>query len=59
MYVYLYMSGIGMELGPQNNGKDSRLGPNSVMVVYIEPLGYSDNTGPETSYSQASFRWEL
>ena len=28
-----------MELGPQNLNKDGLLGPNSIMVVYMEPLG--------------------
>ena len=29
-----------MELGSQNHNKDGLLGPNSIMVVYMEPLGY-------------------
>ena len=28
-----------MELGFPNHNKDGLLGPNSVMVVYMEPLG--------------------
>ena len=27
-----------MELGPQNQNKDDRVGANSIMVVYIDPL---------------------
>ena len=33
-----------MELGSQNHNKDGLLGPNSIMVVYMEPLGYADFT---------------
>ena len=29
-----------MELGPQNRNGDGRLGPNSIVVVYMDPLGY-------------------
>ena len=28
-----------MELGPQNHNGDGLLGPNSIMVVYVDPLG--------------------
>ena len=28
-----------MELGPQNHNKDVLLGPNSIIVVYRDPLG--------------------
>ena len=28
-----------MELGPQNHSGDGLLGPNSIMVVYMDPLG--------------------
>ena len=28
-----------MELGPQNHNGDGRLGPNSIIVVYMDPLG--------------------
>ena len=28
-----------MELGPQNHNKDGLLGPNSTMVVHMDPLG--------------------
>ena len=28
-----------MELGPQNHNGDGLLGPNSIIVVYIDPLG--------------------
>ena len=30
-----------MEFGPKNLNKDGLLGPNSIMVVYMEPLGLS------------------
>ena len=29
-----------MELGPQNHNGDGLLGPNSILVVYMNPLGY-------------------
>ena len=29
-----------MELGPQNQNRDGLLGPNSIMVVYMSPLGF-------------------
>ena len=29
-----------MELGSRNHNRDGLLGPNSIMVVYMEPLGY-------------------
>ena len=28
-----------MELGPKNHNGDGFLGPNSIMVVYMDPLG--------------------
>ena len=28
-----------MELGPKNHNGDGLLGPNSIMVVYVDPLG--------------------
>ena len=28
-----------MELGPQNHSRDGLMGPNSIMVVYMDPLG--------------------
>ena len=31
-----------MELGPQNHNEDGLLGPNSRIVVYMDPLGYGD-----------------
>ena len=30
---------IIMELGPQSHHKDGFLGPNSIIVVYMDPLG--------------------
>ena len=29
-----------MELGPQNRNGDGLLGPNSIIAVYMDPLGY-------------------
>ena len=29
-----------MELGSQNHSRDGLLGPTSIMVVYMDPLGY-------------------
>ena len=31
-----------MELGPQNHSRDGLLGPNSITVVYMDPLGEVD-----------------
>ena len=28
-----------MEFGPQNHNKDGLLGPNSIVLVYMDPLG--------------------
>ena len=28
-----------MELGPQDHNRDGLLGPSSIMVVYMDPLG--------------------
>ena len=28
-----------MELGPQNHNEDGLLGPNSIMVVYMDAMG--------------------
>ena len=28
-----------LELGPQHHTKDGLLGPNSIMAVYVDPLG--------------------
>ena len=28
-----------MEIGPQNHNGDGLLGPNSIIVVYMDPLG--------------------
>ena len=30
-----------MERGPQNHNEDGLLGPNSIMVVSLDPLGYA------------------
>ena len=32
-----------MELGPQNHNGDGLAGRNSIMVVYMDPLGYYPN----------------
>ena len=32
-----------MELGPQNHSIDGLLGPNSIIVVYMDPLGTALN----------------
>ena len=32
-----------MELGPQNHNGDGLLGPNSIIVVYMDPLGMKNN----------------
>ena len=32
---------LTMELGPQNHNRDGLLVPNSIMVVYMDPLGYT------------------
>ena len=44
-----------MELGPRNHNGDGLLGPNSIMVVYMDPLGeyfgkheHSSDTGAMT-----------
>ena len=37
IYIYTAM----MELGPQNHNKDSLVGPNSIIVENMEPLGMS------------------
>ena len=34
-----------MELGPQNHNGDGLLGPNSIIVVYMDPLGFIDHFG--------------
>ena len=31
-----------MELGSQNHSRDGLLGPNSIMVVYMDPLGLKE-----------------
>ena len=34
-----------MELGPQNHNGDGLLGPSSIIVVYVDPLGCSPIAG--------------
>ena len=34
-----------MELGPQNHNGDGLLGPNSIIVVYMDPLGSEQAAG--------------
>ena len=49
-----------MELGPQNHNGDGRLGPNSIIVVYMDPLGKEelissdDESEPEQSSKRAT-----
>ena len=31
-----------MEVGPQSHIRDGLLGPNSIMAVYMDPLGYGN-----------------
>ena len=43
-----------MELGPQNRNGDGLLGPNSIIVVYMDPLGYEgDQPAYKISISSA------
>ena len=35
-----------MELGPQNHIRDGLLGPKSITVVYMDPLGKNENGDP-------------
>ena len=35
-----------MELGPQNHNGDGLLGLNSIIVVYMDPLGFYGVSGP-------------
>ena len=35
-----------MELGPQNHNGDGLLGPNSIIVVYVDPLGITNLLTP-------------
>ena len=37
-----------MELGPKNHNGDGLLGPDSIMVVYMDPLGYFCKLHPRT-----------
>ena len=38
-----------MEPGPQNHNKDGVLGPNSIIVVYMDPLGLAVKQAPVQS----------
>ena len=40
VHIHYYI----MELGPKNHNGDGLLGPNSIMVVYMDPLGYKEYT---------------
>ena len=40
-----------MELGPKNHNGDGLLGPNSIMVVYMDPLGYYSHPQAQISKS--------
>ena len=49
-----------MELGPQNHNGDGLLGPNSIIVGYMDPLGYNlfkahTNLGPQGSENGFKF----
>ena len=37
-----------MELGPQNHNGDSLLVPNSILVVYMDPLGFQGTLVPDS-----------
>ena len=39
-----------MELGPQSHSKDGLSIPNSIMVVYMDPLGYKEPGGCEWKF---------
>ena len=38
-YIYYHHGIINFKKGPHNHKKDGFLGPNSILVVYEEPLG--------------------
>ena len=42
-----------MELGPQNHNGDGLLGPNSIIVVYMDPLGLTS----DQSSGRSKTRW--
>ena len=42
-----------MELGSQNHGRDGPLGPNSIIVVCMDPLGRNSTHGPKAVASQS------
>ena len=39
IYIHIYIDTPIMELGSQNHNGDGLSGPNSKMVVYMDPLG--------------------
>ena len=41
-----------MELGPQSHNKDGLSIPNSIMVVYMDPLGYKEPGGCEWKFAK-------
>ena len=43
--LFGYMDPLGMELGPQNHNGDGLLGANSIIVVYMDPLGKTPHLG--------------
>ena len=42
-----------MELGPQNHNGDGLFGPNSIIVVYVDPLGMFNPTFQDHLVRQA------
>ena len=49
-----------MELGPQNHNEDGLLGPNSIIVVYMDPLGNNlieSHYSPSRVFGSARSSW--
>ena len=42
-----------VEFGPENHNKNSLLGPNSIMVVYTDPLGDLLSQAQQSSWPQS------
>ena len=42
-----------VEFGPENHNKDGLLGPNSIMVVYTDPLGDLLSQAQQSSWPQS------
>ena len=45
-----------MELGPKNHNGDGLLGPNSIMVVYMDPLGKFDRASVRNAVAPLPLR---